>query len=495
MMKFPNAGRPVYRILLILACLAFGLGLAAFAYTGTFARYWADDYCYNAVLRSDGFWKAQASFYTNISDRFSVIPLVGLSELFGEKAIRFWPAAAIVLALASLVWALKQAAVTFGWKLSFWERLLLAAAVTFFTFWQAPSLFQVLYWRTGMLTYFLPLVADVFLAGLLLQFSRADGGRWWQLLLVFLVAFFAGGFSETTTALQGIGLALAFGSAVLWQSRRKARRPAGLDLLGAAIAGTLVATVVLILSPSAGARMTQMKGPAPLPVLFRDSFRYGLDFIKDTVLTQPLPTAVSLLVPFALGLAWRAPDEDTRPDARRKLVGLLVIAAGMYLLIVAVCLPSVYVEVAYPEYRALIAARFAMVLGLAAAGWLAGGIARDAARKLRIPPGYTGAAAALALAVLCLYPLRSARTVLVQDLPYYQARAAGWDERDRQIHAFIQQGQTRVQVEALDSIAGLMDLNPNGDSWPNNCVAGMYGLSDISGIIPEQINCCVEISP
>ncbi|HMN61587.1 MAG TPA: hypothetical protein PJ988_14540 [Anaerolinea sp.] len=38
----------------VLGGLVFLLGVVVFAYTGTFARYWADDYCYSAVARDGG---------------------------------------------------------------------------------------------------------------------------------------------------------------------------------------------------------------------------------------------------------------------------------------------------------------------------------------------------------------------------------------------------------------------------------------------------------
>ncbi len=470
----------INRLVLIFSSLAFGLALAVFAYTGTFARLWADDYCYEAALRADGFWKAQLTFYQQTSDRFSVIPLVGLGNLVVAQATRFWPLLALLLAVLGLAWTLRQASLRYRWRLPALERWLLAAAAVFFTFWQAPNLFQVLYWRTGMLTYFMPLVVDIFLAGLILDQTRRKKLSAWMSALVFLAALFAGGFSETTAALQAGALLLALLGIIAAAGLR--RRPVtGLGLVAIALLGTLAAMIALWVSPSIRIRMAHMVGPASLPVLFRDSFRYGFDFIRDTIATQPLPTFVSILVPFCAGLAGR-PTNGEKPRSCRGLLALGLALVATYLLIVSVCAPSVYVEVAYPEYRALIAARFVMVLGLAASGWLAGEILSGMLAGYGRTTRLVQIAALGLLALASLYPLRAARSLWVQDLPYYQQRAAGWDARDREIRSLAQQGQRQIQAEVLDSMFGITELQPNADQWPNNCVALSYGLDGITGV-------------
>lgn len=487
-----------YLITLTFAILAFGLALLAFAYSGSFTRYWADDYCYNAVLRSDGFWRAQVSFYQHTSDRYSVIPLVGISELFGPQAIRLWPAVGLLLGAVALVWSLGKAARFFGGQLGLAERLLITFSALFFTFWQAPNLFQSLYWRTGMLTYWMPLALNLLLVGLILDWTWRRELKRWVLPAIFLLAFFAGGFSETTTALQAGGLGLALAGALtvergwlpLGGERRKGAQGAAarvamrrlLLLLGVGLLSTLLAMVALFLSPSNALRLVHMPEPAPLPVLVGLSLRYAFDFAVDTVSSQPLPTLVSMLLPLALSLAYQAACLGA-PNPRRSATGLALSLAVAYLLIVCVCAPSVYVEVAYPEPRALIAARLVMVLGLAAAGWLAGQLLYYLLRRVNFLPAVvlTGALALLVLA--SLYPLRAAWTIWRQDVPQYRQRAVEWDARHREILTRVEQGEQAIQVRALDSIAGLMELTDNPRRFPNNCAAGAYGLSEITGTV------------
>lgn len=482
-------GGKIYRLVVIVSICAFGLALASYAYTGFFARYWADDYCYNATLRADGFWLAQLRFYQHTSDRYSVIPLVGISELFGPTGIRLWPAAAIALALAGLTWLPQGVAAVFGHKIGWCERFLFAEMIVFFTLWQAPNLFQVLYWRTGMLTYFMPLIVLVFLVGLIAHFTGAGRRIGAGMGIVFLLAVLGGGFSETNAALQAGLLGLAFAAALAAGRLHLAREQApllrrALFFTGAGLAGTLLALVLLFLSPSNQLRLVHMPEPANIPTLLRYSFRFGFDFIRDTLSSQPLPVLVSFLAPLGLCLAWGARRRDILARPGRLLGALAGTTLMTYLLVVCVCAPSVYVEVAYPEQRALIAARFVMVVGLSCAGGLVGILALALLRQLRLSIPLIAVAALLLVALTAVYPLRAAGTLLGSDLPYYRARALGWDERDREIRLRIEAGQREISAPALDSIGGLMELQPEPDVFPNTCVASAYGLSHIIGVIP-----------
>ena len=323
-MKHSWSINPQLKWAIFFGALTFGLALLFYALTGFQARYWADDYCYNTVLQADGFWQAQSSFYRHTSDRFSVIPLVGVSEIFGSQAIRFWPVVSILLALAGLTWTIQQAAICGGWKISTAWRLLLAEVILFFTFWQAPNLFQILYWRTGMLTYFMPLVFNIFLTGWILKNAR----QWdllpgrpalktsiWPLGITFLLAFFGAGFSETNAALQAgmLGLALAYTLILLWRERKRlhaggqfrSQARSYLPFLISALIATVLAMAVLVISPSNQLRLVHMPKPAGLPVLLVYSLRFGWDFLQDTLATQWLPTLLSIFTAFALGFSWQ----------------------------------------------------------------------------------------------------------------------------------------------------------------------------------------------
>src|ERR1700674_1500546 len=84
------------------------LPLAVYASVGSFARYTADDYCWAGVLRTEGFFAAQADWYLNYSPRYAFTFVVNLVELAGPTIVPALPLAAIVVWLATLTWTFVQ---------------------------------------------------------------------------------------------------------------------------------------------------------------------------------------------------------------------------------------------------------------------------------------------------------------------------------------------------------------------------------------------------
>src|SRR5919199_4029683 len=65
--------------------------LLAYAWVGSFSRYTADDYCWAAILGTQGFWQAQVHWYTVYSPRYAFTFLVNLAELAGPPMVPFLP--------------------------------------------------------------------------------------------------------------------------------------------------------------------------------------------------------------------------------------------------------------------------------------------------------------------------------------------------------------------------------------------------------------------
>ena len=85
------------------------LPLVAYASVGSFSRYTADDYCWAAVLWTQGFFQAQVHWYTVYSPRYAFTFLVNLVELAGPPIVPFLPPLAIAGWLGALTWALSRA--------------------------------------------------------------------------------------------------------------------------------------------------------------------------------------------------------------------------------------------------------------------------------------------------------------------------------------------------------------------------------------------------
>lgn len=461
------------RLTVWLTAAAMILALAPFAYTGWFARYQADDYCSAQLLRGEGFWRAQWISYTGWSNRFSTMLVTGLIDpldVFGMQILPGLLTAGLLGAAVLLLFrlrALSGAGVPGGFL---WA---LAAGGVFFGLYTLPERFQALYWRSGSVTYTLPVVCLLLLLAALTARPGARGRRR-RAALLGLFSFFAAGFSETTAAMQITALTLGLAGLVIYEktSGRRALERSGWT---AALAGALAALIVMALAPGNAVRMSQMPQPPGLLIWLAMSLRHGAALLFDGVSSYLLPRAAGLI----LGLALALLRDWSRTPVRRLAWTLLAVLPILYLLAAAACAPSVYAQSAYPEPRALSAANFVLAAGVTAAGWLTGGLIQKLLAG-RLRPGVLRALGALAVVVLGVYALYGGWRTL-GEAAEYRARAAAWDARVAQIERLRLRGETAVEVNALDSIGSIAELSADPEDWVNRCAAGYYGVEEIRG--------------
>ena len=157
-------------VILALTSLSALIVLLTYAYIGTFTRYWADDFCFTQYLKAtNNLLGATLNLYNTWSDRYTTMLLVGISEWFGPKAISYLPAIMIglwVIGLTSLIHQLKLALrLPIHWLSS----MVIAGFLAFLTIFQAPDRYQSVFWRSGMVTYFAPLVFYTFGAAFIIK--------------------------------------------------------------------------------------------------------------------------------------------------------------------------------------------------------------------------------------------------------------------------------------------------------------------------------------
>jgi hypothetical protein len=85
--------------------------------------------------------------------------------------------------------------------------------------------------------------------------------------------------------------------------------------------------------------------------------------------------------------------------------------------------------------------------------------------------------AVLVLAILALYPLRTAWRAL-GEIPLYQQRAAAWDERQMEILALKAEGQQNIVARFLSKVP-IQDLGDHKGYRLNRCAAALYGVDTI----------------
>jgi hypothetical protein len=434
------------RVALVVGAV-LALPLCVYAWIGSFARYTADDYCWAGVLRTEGFFNAQVSWYTAYSPRYAFTFLVNLVELAGPAIVPALPAVAIVVWIASLTWSLRQFDIRLATLPRTASAFLLAELVALATLQTAPDLPQSLYWQTGMLTYLLPLV----LATLLMGWIRRGTTTWWALLLSGLVTFVAGGLSETYLIPQNVALTLALLVSVATGHRPQSKH------FAAALVGGVLALLAIVVAPATSQRV----GGSPADLWLASSAAIATAAVQVLRLIRYFPFTIllCLALPGVLGAKCHV-------DKR----WFLAVSAGVAITLPFCYFPSFYAQNGNPPARSLI------VPGAILIGYLIFTGYAFAARLQQVLPEPRRLAVALALA---LVPIG----IAVVSLPEQAAaaeHAALWDAEDRQIRASRDAGEADLTVSHLSPYLGENFVTPDRENWFNRCVARYYGVRSIA---------------
>jgi hypothetical protein len=472
----------------VIGLVTVSIALLGYAYLGTFSRYYADDYCLSGMYFTDGFMKAVANLYLTWSNRYAGMILLSFSELFGRSAIHFWLAFTLIVWVPTLAWTLLQAGRLLHLNFSKWMVLLLAEVLIFFLIIESPNLFQTLLWRIGLITYTLPLVFLTLLVGLILNgiLKDRDGSQSRQGLILgligcLMVAFFAGGLSETYVSLQTglLGLALLCTFLV---AKAKTRR-VWFWWLGVSLIGSLIALLIVLLAPGNTIRQASMLPSTGIFELVYGSVMNAFLFMYISFHNY----SFQLLLLFFLSmlLTYMLVSSNTVPHAVHPVwlvCALLLTPLIGYLMIIIICAPSMYAESSYPEARVLIEAGFFMVLMTSVEGLVIGiGLGQLHTLSNEAPPVFLKIAVLLISLGILLYPLYYARRIY-QQIPDYQARASAWDARDATILIEKTRGLENIQVVEFDSISGISELSRDENFWVNACAASFYGVQTIEAV-------------
>lgn len=474
------------RLWLWVASLALLLPLLVYAYLGLFSRHQADDFCYawNGTTRS--ILDAQTTWYRTDSSRYAATFVLTLSDRLGSWTLPLLPVLVLGLWLAGTFRLFTRLQKKLKLDLPPIAVFFLAEVLVYFVLLLAPNLYQVLYWRPGLVIYLLPLALLTNLAVFLLDQAASTIKKWQPLVVGLVIAFFYfnAGFSETIASLQIGMLALMF-VALIFMAKGQTRTWA-LILVGSALLGSLLGMAMLFFSPAT--RMRQgLIGPSPdLVSLVRMSLSNAFIFMYITLGESAFSLLILLIIALLAGyglFAARLTDVDLDPG--KLISALFLVPLVTYLLTVCVVAPFAFGESAYPEARVLINAMLPMVGMVLLEGLILGislGLLQQ--RSPQLAPVGLRVLLLLALVGVSLFPLYSTRKVVRTDLPLYQQRALDWDTRDAYIRGQVAQGQKDITATAFYSIGKVLELTPDPSNWLNNCAALYYGADSITGVSP-----------
>jgi hypothetical protein len=467
-------------IAVIFGALTTGLALLSYAILGFYSRYYADDYCMSGLVFQRGFWQAQIDQYMGWSNRFSGMFTLSLSEFFGNSAIKVWTALVLVLLVAAFAWTLAQLNRWLKLSLSRWILVLLSEWVVFFTILFAPQLYQSFFWRIGIITYTLPLIFLVLLAGLVIRLStqaQTDRAHRGGLVACAVLAFFAGGLSETYLVLQ-LSITLLGLVAVLLLVKDTSRRR-WLLAISAVLIGSLLSLAVVLASPGNAVRQAAMPPPPGLLAWIKMILLHAFLFMYRLLDANPFQFLLAVLIPSLLVYGYYANKSTSRLRPSLLFMTLLLAPVVGFVLVAAVMAPAAYVQSSYPDDRVLVEAGFLMAVMLVFFGALVGMIFRQlhlwAEEAI---PFYLQIMVALFAVVLLLYPLYDARKNIAL-FPKFQARAASWDSRDARIRAARQSGEFVNAVKGFNAPGNLAEFQVDPGDWVNQCASSFYDVSQI----------------
>src|SRR5574339_665206 len=143
-----------FKVITVLQCLAVAAVLLTYAYGGLYSRYLADDYCASVLLLSSPtLFESTLAGYNTWFNAYTILFFVQLVDWAGIWGFRLMSGVTILLWTASLVWLFDEISRAIKIRLGFAVSLWLAGSVVFLSLYQAPNLYQILYWRTSLIPY------------------------------------------------------------------------------------------------------------------------------------------------------------------------------------------------------------------------------------------------------------------------------------------------------------------------------------------------------
>jgi MFS family permease len=457
--------------------MLYALPLLVYFYLGFWVRPLADDTCVAVKPAQVGGLLATVIYdYNHWFGRVSESLTSTIFASAGMPTITFAAPMVLTIWYVGLVWALFETA-----------RLLRMPGARAFAFGGAavllvgtlagsPAIVQSLYWVNAIFTYAASVAVFPYVAALTLAAMRHEW-RGWRLygaaLVNLALAFFAAAFSEPYAAVQFAALILALAAVfVFW--RRKAA-PVRVMLI-AAIIGTVLAIIVILLAPGNAVRQTNFER-SPVPTAALAALEHGAAFLVASTLSfSPLGALSALSAAGLLGFLLAPVMTVTRRQLR---IGMIIAFIAGYLLISAFMFIGFFAASQPPPARAYIIPQAVWITTLGAIGFQAGWYISNWRQVNRIFVRVAGIVAVIVIVIAPLVLTNNALALLSPMTTY----AREWEARDSLARQAAANGETQVVLPPytmdLGARVGLESLTDDPSFWINTCAATYYGLESV----------------
>jgi hypothetical protein len=469
----------LHRAILAVTFLAL-VPLAAHAWMGSFSRFVSDDFSSAALAVRLGVWGAAVDWYLNWTGRFSANLVDSLTGALGQKALSWQVMIILVMWTAALTLLIRQLVPAAPRGTKWLASIFLAALLVSVAFQVTPDLPQSLYWAQGMHSLVLPMALGTLLVVALLhlwQEPAASGRIGWWAASTGLLAFIAGGFGETYVSLQTLMLALALVFGLIFAP--VASRKYYLSITAVCLAASLLAMVIIILSPGNAARQSNFPPTPSLPDMLWISLLAFLSFLGG--IFESIQKVWQLIVIFVAALLMgsgflypmKPATEPRRTRTGFRLIFIFLVTLGFTY---ACFVPSAYGMSTSPPGRTLVIPSFLLVAGIAAAGCTAGvGLSGTNRSIMEGRPSLKRASAWILVLVFAANIVYTTRSILTL-LPEYSRFARISDKAEELILEAKAEGLESVEIPEVHNHFGLSDFGVGTNDWLDDAVDQYYGL-------------------
>jgi hypothetical protein len=468
------------------AVLSIGIGvfsicLLLYAFIGFQNRYISDDYSTAWLQDQYGFWHSQAILYTGWTGRFSfafidqVLQSLGFSvaKLLPPITLGLWLGVilSLIASIHELYYAGKDSKVC----------IFVACSILYTLIYAAPSLFQSFYWRTGIITYPIPIIILLVFLRMVLR-ADVDEQRHsgYENVSVFGLLLFAGGFSETNLIIQIIIIGVLLGNTWLHRDRRQSR---ALRLLTAGFFGSLVSLAIVAGAPGNQVRRSFFPAHLPFLELIQRTLREAFSFGGASLLTSKTVILFLIFTVWALLRTTRSqPHNVANLPCRDLLIGTVIVVLSL----LASFGLSLYAMTSLPPTRALFVPRAVIIGGVLQVGYFVATRIHNSRAWTFVNSKTLRIVCALTILVLLVAGPALTAVRLGFALPRWTEYAKEWDQRQRYMSQESSSHRKSIVIKSLhhperldylDGIAG--DIQGDLQLGENRDLAHLYGFEHV----------------
>ena len=447
---------------MLLGAVSITIALILTGYKSLFIRFIADEYCHAYIAHNKTFWDAQLYWYYAWTGKYSYNFFVTLVQLLGLRIFPFIPIFVLIIWMISLYWTLSEFAELLKIKISKAYILYISEVIIFIHFWSMPTIGQSFYWQSAA-PYTIPLVLLTINTGVIARAFQYKSFNLTLSCIAFIIAFIAGGFSETFAAMQMTLCIIAIFFVVRYVPIYNKRK--FLLFLFTIALGASLSLFLIAVAPGNKARQALYPPPenAFIPLVL--SIMFSLYYVLISISSFIGGLFIAPLAEYVL-------NAGNKAQVFLKIIrnNIAIISLLVFILILSCVAPNFFSISTPPFGRNLAIPNFIFVIYSVLLGLIFG---NDLLKRSRPILGI------IVLFSLTLIPV-SYSYRLAKELPQYKLFASKWDEQNRSILNQKKMGKKDITISALGQTEGLEDVQKNSHHWINICMSQYYGIHSVT---------------